>query len=112
MILAKGLRRITLAAAVAAVFAGALPASAQEVTEEQIRAARAAISAIHATDLFDAILPDAAAALKSTLIQKNPDMQDISSALWTRRRLRSLPAAPTSSAKPPRSMHGAFRSTN
>ena len=77
MILAKGLRRITLAAAVAAAFAGALPASAQEVTEEQIRAARAAISAIHATDLFDAILPDAAAALKSTLIQKNPDMQDI-----------------------------------
>jgi len=77
MILAKGLRSITLAAAFTAVMAAALPASAQEVSEAQIKAARAAISAIKATDPFDAILPEAAAALKSTLIQKNPDMQDL-----------------------------------
>lgn len=77
MILAKGLRRITLAAAFSAVFVGVPPASAQDVSEEHLRAARAAIAAIRATDLFDMILPDAAAALKSTLIQKNPDMQDL-----------------------------------
>jgi len=77
MILAKGLRSITLAAAFSAAMAAALPASAQDVSEEQIKAARAAISAIRATDPFDAILPEAAAALKATLIQKNPDMQDL-----------------------------------
>ena len=77
MILAKGLRGITLAAAFSAVMAAALPASAQDVSEEQIKAARAAISAIRATDPFDSILPEAAAALKATLIQKNPDMQDV-----------------------------------
>ncbi len=77
MILASGLRRIALATAVVVVAAGAYPASAQDVSEEQVRAARAAISAIRATDLFDGILPEAAANLKATLIQKNPDMQDV-----------------------------------
>jgi hypothetical protein len=35
------------------------------------------VDAINATDMFDGILPAAAAALKSTLIEKNPDLQEI-----------------------------------
>jgi hypothetical protein len=77
MILARGLRRISFAATVALFAAGAYPAMAQDVSDEQVRAARAAISAIRATDLYDGILPEAAANLKATLIQKNPDLQDV-----------------------------------
>lgn len=66
---------VALAAHAAAAFA--VPASAQEISESHLKAAHAAISALHATDQFDAILPQAAAALKAELIQKNPDLQDV-----------------------------------
>jgi hypothetical protein len=75
MSLVVRVRNITLAAA--AVLALALPASAQEISETHLKAARAAIGALGATDQFDAILPQAAAALKAELIQKNPDMQQL-----------------------------------
>lgn len=74
-------RRFGLAAsaAVATLFlALASPASAEEaITDSHLKAARAAVAAIHATEEFDAILPQAAAALKQELIQKNPDLQEI-----------------------------------
>lgn len=65
--------------AVAFVFALALGLSsvarAQEPSAAQMKAARAAIAALHATDDFDAILPNAAAALKRSLIQAEPNLE-------------------------------------
>jgi uncharacterized protein len=71
------IRRLALAALASALVAVSLPASAQDVTPEQLNAARAAVAAIKATDPFDAILPEGAEALKQQLINKNPDMQEI-----------------------------------
>jgi hypothetical protein len=51
-------------------------AGAQEVTDEQIKAARAAITALGITNQFDGILPNLAEQLKSTMIQANPDLQE------------------------------------
>jgi hypothetical protein len=51
-------------------------ASAQEVTEEQIKAARAAINALGVTNQFDNILPNLSEQLKSTMIQANPNFGD------------------------------------
>ncbi len=73
MSLVVRVRTITFAAV--AVLALALPASAQDISDTHIKAARAALDALNATDQFDAILPQAAAALKAELIQKNPDLQ-------------------------------------
>ena len=53
------------------------PSFAQEISEEHLKAARAAVDAINATDLYDNILPNAAVALKAELIQKNPDLESI-----------------------------------
>jgi hypothetical protein len=75
MIRLKSIRH--LAAAASAVVLLSLPAQAQEVSPDHLQAARAAVSAIKATDPFDAILPQAAAILKQNLIQKNPDMQEV-----------------------------------
>jgi hypothetical protein len=67
-----------VSAAVALALLGFAPAFAQEaISESHLKAARAAVSAIHATEDFDKILPQAAAALKGQLIQKNPDLQEI-----------------------------------
>ncbi|AYG59358.1 DUF2059 domain-containing protein [Rhizobium jaguaris] len=51
-------------------------ASAQEVSEEQIKAARAAINALGVTNQFDNILPNLSEQLKSTMIQANPNFGD------------------------------------
>jgi uncharacterized protein len=51
-------------------------ASAQEVTDDQIKAARAAINALGITNQFDNILPNLAEQLKSTMIQANPNFGD------------------------------------
>jgi hypothetical protein len=66
-------RVVVFAAASAAMLAFASNAGAQDVPESHLKAARAAVSAFRATDLYDRILPQAAAALKQELIQKNPD---------------------------------------
>ena len=68
-------RRLVVLAGALALFAAAQPASAQEVADSHLAAARGAIAALHATDEFDLILPQAAQALKTELIQKNPDLQ-------------------------------------
>lgn len=77
MMLHNGARRLFAIAAASAIFAFSSPAFSQDVSESHLKAARAAISAIHATDSFDAILPQGAAALEQQLIQKNPDMQEL-----------------------------------
>ena len=60
---------------IAAVMAAGAPAFAQEPSESHLAAARQAISALHATDEFDAILLNAAMQLKTNLIQSTPDIQ-------------------------------------
>jgi hypothetical protein len=77
MILTNRLRRFSVMVAASAFAAVAFSAQAQEIGESHLKAAHAAISAIHATDSFDSILPQAAAALKQQLIQQNPDMQEV-----------------------------------
>jgi hypothetical protein len=69
-----------VSAAVAVAFlVFAIPASAAEepISDSHLKAARAAVSAIHATEDFDKVLPQAAASLKKTLIEKNPDLQEL-----------------------------------
>jgi len=73
MIFANSARRMVFLAALAF----AVPAAAQDISDTHLKAARAAIAAIKATDQFDMILPQAAQALKQELIQKNPDLQQL-----------------------------------
>lgn len=77
MKLHKRVRRLSAILAASAVLALSSPAFSQDVSESHLKASRAAIAAIHATDTFDGILPQAAAALEQQLIQKNPDMQEL-----------------------------------
>lgn len=82
-----------LAAAVTATVAVAIamPAFAQEISESHLKAARDAVGAINATDSFDAILPQAASALQSSLIQKNPDLQELISTTVSAKALEMAP---------------------
>ena len=77
MMLHNRVRSFSAVLVASAVFAFSSPAFSQDVTDSHLKAARAAIAAIHATDSFDNILPQAAAALESQLIQKNPDIQEL-----------------------------------
>jgi hypothetical protein len=67
--------RLAAVFAATAILALSSPAFSQEIAPEHLQAARQAVDAINATDFYDGVLPQAAAALKSQLIQKNPDMQ-------------------------------------
>ena len=67
------------AAALAFLLAGAtfsLPAAAQDVPPEHLKAAKDVISALGATERFDAILPSLAERLKSEYILASPNYQD------------------------------------
>ena len=75
MKLAHRVRRLSVAMAASAFVALACQAQAQEISETHLQAAHKAIDAINATDSFDIILPQAAAALKSQLIQQSPNLQ-------------------------------------
>lgn len=77
MTLTTRARRLSAAAATAALMAFSVPVFAQDITESHLKAAREAIAATHATDIYDVILPQAADALKSQLIQKNPDLVEL-----------------------------------
>ena len=78
MNLALRFRRLAVAfGALALAATVSLPVAAQEIAASHLAAARSALAALHATDEFDIILPSAAQALKSELIQKNPDLQEI-----------------------------------
>jgi uncharacterized protein len=80
MINKAGMRGLKWLAAGAFVLIVQLPVLAQEPTAEHLAAAREAITALHATEQFDAILPNAAQGLKVSLIQTAPNLQDIISA--------------------------------
>lgn len=73
MTMANRVRLLTATAFLAAAFAFS-PARAQDIPDTHLSAARAAIDAIDATDDFDLVLPQAANALKTELIRKNPDL--------------------------------------
>ncbi len=75
MIPATGFRRLIAPFSALVLMAGVHGASAQEITEAHLEAARSAISAIGATEQFDEILPQAARALKGELIQKDPNLE-------------------------------------
>ncbi len=76
MSFAERARRATLVVAALASLAGVGRAAAQDITDSHLKAARAAVAAISATDQYDLILPTAAQALKTEMINKNPDLQD------------------------------------
>jgi hypothetical protein len=77
MIKLAGLGR-TMAATAIILSAVMVPTlRAQDVTDDQIKAARAAIAAINATNGFDNILPSLAERLKTTLIQSSPNYEDL-----------------------------------
>jgi hypothetical protein len=71
------IRRLIAVSTASAIIAFSLPSFAQEITEAHLKAARAAVAAIRATDLYDGILPASANALKQALIEKNPDLQEL-----------------------------------
>lgn len=75
MMLHNRARRLFAIVAASAIVGFSSPAFSQDVPESHLQAARAAITAIHATDSFDLILPNAAGALEQQLIQKNPDLE-------------------------------------
>lgn len=77
MTLIKHSCQMLAAGALFAVAAMVQPVQAQDISETHLDAAHQAIAAIRATEQFDAILPNAARALKAELIQKNPDLQEI-----------------------------------
>jgi hypothetical protein len=65
-------------AATAVLLSASIPAvQAQDVSEEQIKAARATIAALGVTNNFDNILPNLAERLKNTLIQASPNFQEL-----------------------------------
>lgn len=77
MMLNKRVRCLAAALATSAIVAFSLPALAQDISASHLTAAREAVAALRATDPFDTILPQAAAALQQQLIQKNPDMEQL-----------------------------------
>lgn len=77
MMLSARLSRLSAIVAASAFLALAAPAHAQDISESHLKAAHDVIESIHATDDFDNILPQAAAALQAQLIQKNPDISQL-----------------------------------
>ncbi len=77
MYLVHSVRRVAAVVAMAALVAASSQAIAQEISETHVKAARAAVAAVHATDAYDNILPAAAIAIKQNLIQQNPDLQEM-----------------------------------
>ena len=76
MITRSGFGRAAAAALLISGIALSVPAKAQEVSADHLKAAREAITALGATDRFDIILPTVAEQLKAQLIQSSPNFQD------------------------------------
>lgn len=70
-----GVGRAAVIAVLLSGIAMTVPVRAQEPSDEQIKAAREAISALGVTDQFDNILPMIAERLKASQIQAFPDLQ-------------------------------------
>lgn len=64
-------------AATAVFLSASIPVQAQDVSDAQIKAARATIAALGVTNNFDNILPNLAERLKNTLIQASPNFQEL-----------------------------------
>jgi hypothetical protein len=77
MTLINRVRRTAAVLAASAFVVAAAQAYAQEISESHLKAARATITAVGATNSYDMILPSAAQALKQELIQQNPDLTDV-----------------------------------
>jgi hypothetical protein len=92
-----GLGRFAAATVVLSGLTFGSAAQAQDVSEDQLKAARAAIDAIGATAQFDDILPSLAERLKSGLIQDSPNYQDVIIATVDG---QALAQAPAPAAKP------------
>ncbi len=75
MIKFAGLGRTIAASIIIAAAGFSSIASAQDVSEDQIKAARATIDALGVTVQFDSILPNLAERLKATLIQASPNYE-------------------------------------
>ncbi|MDC7742125.1 DUF2059 domain-containing protein [Rhizobium binxianense] len=86
-----GLGRFAAATVVLSGLAFGSAVKAQEVSEEQLKASRAAIDAIGATAQFDNILPGLAERLKAGLIQDSPNYQDIISSTVDAQALKLAP---------------------
>jgi|GEM_PF-158943 len=69
--------RVAAAALIVSGFGFATVSKAAEVTDDQMKAAYAAIKATGATVPFDSILPNIAEQLKASFIQASPNYQDI-----------------------------------
>jgi len=77
MKLINRVRRTAAVLAASAFVVAASQAYAQEVSESHLKAARATIAAVGATNNYDIILPAAAQQLKQELIQQNPDLTEV-----------------------------------
>jgi hypothetical protein len=77
MKLAQSLRRTAAVLAASGLVALASQAYAQEISDTHLKAARDAMTAVHATQSYDMLLPAAAQMLKTQLIQQNPDLTDL-----------------------------------
>lgn len=66
-------------------------ALAQEISEDHLAAARAAIAALGSTDQFDAIIPGTAEQLKVNLIRTNGDLQEVISTTVDAEALKIVP---------------------
>lgn len=77
MTLINRVRRTAAVLVASAFVVAASQAYAQEVAESHLKAARATIAAVGATNSYDIILPAAAQRLKEQLIQQNPDLTDV-----------------------------------
>lgn len=92
MTIHTGLRRFGagLIVATSLALAGG-SAHAQDLAPDHIAAARAALSALKATDQFDNIIPGSAERLKVSLIRANGDLQEIISATVDEEALKIVP---------------------
>jgi hypothetical protein len=77
MKLALRVRRTAVVLAASAFVAVTSQAFAQEISDAHLKAARATLTAVNATESYDLLLPAAAQMLKQELIQQNPDLTDL-----------------------------------
>ena len=76
MVRFSGLGRFASVAVIAGGLFMGVSAQAQEISAEHVQAARAAITALGATDRLDNILPSISGRLKAQLIQAYPNLED------------------------------------
>ncbi|WP_322990270.1 MULTISPECIES: DUF2059 domain-containing protein [unclassified Hoeflea] len=92
MTILTGLKRFGAGMIVASsLVAAGHSASAQDISDAHLAAARAAITALGSTDQFDAIIPATAEQLKTSLIRANADLQEVISTTIDEEALKIVP---------------------